>query len=394
MKRLMVAFGAVILVSSLSAGGQSKGVIKIVSQTPLSGGQSVLGTATKNGVDLAVQDFGKLVTAYGFRFVFEPYDDQANKDIGVVNANRLINDPDVLAVVGHMNSGVAIPSSEVYARANLTMVSPSNTNPLITDRKSTAAVTNRVCGRDDVQGPAGAEFAVNTLKAKRVYVVNDKTAYGEGIAAAFSARAKALGAQVLAELGVESSERDFNSILNRAAIDKPDVIYFGAIYDQAAPFIKQARAKGVTATIMGGDGWDSSDLQALAGEGNMKNVYFTTTSAPISALPAARRFAERYKAKFNKDPEGYSAYGYDAARVVIQAIANALRDGKGAKPTRAAVAKAVRGVKFNGVTGAIAFNARGDLPVAKYVIIAPQTQYTQNKVAQIISVASPSPEMK
>jgi branched-chain amino acid transport system substrate-binding protein len=394
MKRIALAFGAVVLVSSLGASGQGKGTIKIVSQTPLSGGQSVLGTATKNGVELAVQDFGKLVTAYGFKLVFEPYDDQANKDIGVVNANRLINDPDVLGVVGHVNSGVAIPSSEVYARVNLTMVSPSNTNPLITDRKSTAAVTNRVCGRDDVQGPAGAEFAVKTLKAKRIYVLNDKTAYGEGIAAAFADKAKELGAQIILDQGVESAERDFSSLLNRAVVDKPDVMYFGAIYDQAAPLIKQARAKGVTATIMGGDGWDSSDLQALAGAENMKNVYFTTTSAPISALPAAKRFAERYKTKFNKDPEGYSAYGYDAAHVVIQAIANAIRDGKGAKPVRAAVAKAVRGVKFAGITGAIAFNARGDLPVAKYVVIAPQTQYTQNKVAQIVSVASPAPEMK
>jgi branched-chain amino acid transport system substrate-binding protein len=394
MKRWAITCGALILGFGLTASGQSKGTIKIVSQTPLSGGQSVLGTATKNGVELAVQDFGKLVTAYGFKLVFEPYDDQANKDIGVVNANRLINDNDVLGVVGHVNSGVAIPSSEVYARVGLTMVSPSNTNPLITDRKSTAAVTNRVCGRDDVQGPAGAEFAVKTLKAKRIYVLNDKTAYGEGIAAAFAARAKELGAQIIVDQGIESTERDFSSLLNRAVVDKPDVMYFGAIYDQAAPLIKQARAKGMTATIMGGDGWDSSDLQALAGAENMKNVYFTTTSAPISALPAAKRFAERYKAKFNKDPEGYSAYGYDAARVVIQAIANAIRDGKGAKPARAAVAKAVRGVKFAGITGAIAFNARGDLPVAKYVVIAPQTEYTQNKVAQIVSVASPTPDMK
>jgi branched-chain amino acid transport system substrate-binding protein len=385
---------AALAALAVGADAQNKGTIKIVSQTPLSGGQSKLGTAIKNGVELGVQDFGKLVTAYGFRLVYEPYDDQANKDTGVANANRLINDNDVLAVVGHLNSGVAIPSSEVYARVNLTMVSPANTNPLVTDRRSTQAVTNRVCGRDDVQGPAGAEFVVNTLKAKKIYVINDKTAYGEGLAQAFSARAKALGAQIPFDSGIEAAERDFNTILNRAVVDKPDVVYYAGIYDQAGPLLKQMRAKGITAAFVGGDGLDSSELQALGGADNMKNVYFTTTSGPVSSLPAAKRFAERYKAKYNADPEGYSAYGYDATRVVLQGIANAIRDNKGAKPTRQAVARAVRGVKFNGITGAIAFNARGDLPVAKYFIVQASADYTDNKVFRAVSVAAPTPELK
>jgi branched-chain amino acid transport system substrate-binding protein len=393
MKKRFVGL-AVLAALAVAADAQNKGTIKIVSQTPLSGGQSKLGSAIKNGVELAVQDFGKLVTAYGFKFVYEPYDDQANKDTGVANANRLINDNDVLGVVGHLNSGVAIPSSEVYAKVNLTMVSPANTNPLVTDRKSTSDVANRVCGRDDVQGPAGAEFVISNLKAKKIYVINDKTAYGEGLAQAFSARAKALGVTPVVDTGIEASERDFSTILNRAVVDKPDVIYYAGIYDQAGPMIKQIRAKGITSAFVGGDGLDGSDLQALAGADNMKNVYFTTTSGPVSSLPAAKRFAERYKAKFNADPEGYSAYGYDAARVVIQAIADATKAGKGAKPTRATVAKAVRSVKFSGVTGAISFNARGDLPTAKYFIIQAQAEYNNNKVFKSVSVAAPTPDLK
>jgi branched-chain amino acid transport system substrate-binding protein len=385
---------AVLAALAVGADAQNKGTIKIVSQTPLSGGQSKLGTAIKNGVQLGVDDFGKLVTAYGFKLVYEPYDDQANKDTGVANANRLINDNDVMAVVGHLNSGVAIPSSEVYARVGLTMVSPANTNPLVTDRKSTGEVTNRVCGRDDVQGPAGAEFVINNLKAKKIYVINDKTAYGEGLAQAFSGRAKALGVTPVVDTGIEASERDFNTILNRAAVDKPDAVYYAGIYDQAGPLLKQMRAKGITAAFVGGDGLDASELQALGGADNMKNVYFTTTSGPVSSLPAAKRFAERYKAKFNADPEGYSAYGYDATHVVLQGIADALRANKGAKPARAAVAKAVRGVKFAGITGAVAFNGRGDLPVAKYFIVQAQPVYTDNKVFKSVSVAAPTPDLK
>lgn len=395
MKKPALVLGAALAVgvAFVSAGAQNKGTIKIVSQTPLSGGQAVLGEAIKNGVTMAVEEFGKTITAYGFRFVYEPYDDQATPTVGTTNANRIINDADVLGVVGHLNSGVAIPSSEVYAKVGLAAVSPANTNPKVTDRKSTVGIMSRVCGRDDVQGPAGAEYAISR-GWKKIYVLNDKTAYGQGIADAFSARAKELGATILVETGFDSKDTDFSSVLNRAAADKPDVIYFGAIYDQAGLLVKQAKQKGITAAFLGGDGWDGSDLQKIAGPENIKNVYFTTTSAPVSALPAAKRFGDRYKAKFGKDPEGYSAYGYDAARVVIQGISNAIKAANGAKPSREAVAKAIRAVKFNGITGRVDFNDRGDLKVAKYFVIEAQGEYTANKVVKSVSVAAPTPDLQ
>jgi branched-chain amino acid transport system substrate-binding protein len=395
MKKPLLVLGAALAAGTVlvAADAQNKGTIKIVSQSPLSGGQSVLGEAIKNGVTMAVEEFGKTVTAYGFRFVYEPYDDQAKPDVGTANANRIINDADVLAVVGHLNSGVFIPSSEVYAKVGLPAVSPANTNPRVTDRKSTVNIANRVCGRDDVQGPAGADFVVNTLKAKKIFVINNKTAYGQGIADAFEVRAKALGAATT-PTAVAEQDTDFSAVLNRIVAEKPDAIYFGGIYDQVGLFIKQAKGKGVTVPIVGGDGFDASDLQKIGGPENMKDVYFTTTSAPISALPAAKRFAEKYKAKFGKDPEGYSAYGYDATRVVIQGISNALRATKGAKPAREAVAKAIRAVKFNGITGRIEFNSRGDLPTAKYFIVQAAPEYADNKVIKSVSVAAPEPELQ
>jgi branched-chain amino acid transport system substrate-binding protein len=395
MKKPALVIGAALAVgvAFVSADAQNKGTIKIVSQTPLSGGQAVLGEAIKNGVTMAVEEFGKTVTAYGFRFVYEPYDDQATPTVGTSNANRIINDPDVLGVVGHLNSGVAIPSSEVYAKVGLAAVSPANTNAKVTDRKSTVNIMSRICGRDDVQGPAGAEFAVSK-GWKKMYILNDKTAYGQGIADAFSKRAKALGATVVVETGFDSKDTDFSSVLNRAVADKPDVIYFGAIYDQAGLLIKQAKQKGITSALLGGDGWDGSDLQKLAGPENMKNVFFTTTSAPVSALPAAKRFGDKYKAKFGKDPEGYSAYGYDAARVVIQGISSAIKGANGAKPTREAVAKAIRLVKFNGITGRVDFNDRGDPKIAKYFIVEAAGVYTDNKVVKSVSSAAPETELQ
>ncbi len=389
MKKRFVGL-AVLAALAMGAEAQNKGVIKIASQTPLSGGQSKLGVAISNGVRLAITDEGKLITSLGFKLEYAPFDDQAKAEQGVANANRMINDSDILGVVGHLNSGVAIPSSEVYARVGLTMVSPANTNPLVTDRTSTVKVANRICGRDDVQGPAGADYVVTTLKAKKILVINDKTAYGEGLAAAFEARAKALGASITPQ-GIESSERDFATILNRAAIEKPDVVYYAGIYDQGGPLLKQMRAKGLNQPFVGGDGLDGSDLQALGG--SMKNVFFTTTAVPLSSLPAAKNFAARYNKTFDVAAEGYAAYGYDSAKVVIRAIAASAKAAKG-KPSREAVAAAVRQVKFTGITGPISFNNRGDLPVAKYVIVAAQDNYDDNKVNKIVTVAAPTPDLK
>ncbi len=395
MNKQIFAIGTALLIGAgLTASAQSKGTIKIASQTPLSGGQSVLGEAIKNGVTMAIQNEGKLITSYGFKLVYQPEDDQATPNVGVANANRLINDQDVLGIVGHLNSGVAIPSSEVYAKVSLAAVSPANTNLKVTSRKSTVNVMSRVCGRDDVQGPVGADYVVNVLKAKKIYILSDKTAYGDGIAASFSARAKQLGVTVALETGQETKDTDFSAIVNKAKADKPDAIYYGAIYDTAAPLLKQLRQAGLNMPLVGGDGFDGSDLQKIAGADSMKNVYFTTTSAPVSVLPAAQKFAAAYKAKFNKSPEGYSAYGYDAARVVIRGIAAAIKAGGGAKPTREAVAKAIRGVSFSGITGKIEFNSRGDLKNAKYYIVQATPVYEDAKVIKSISFAAPEPELQ
>ena len=178
MKRMILT--ALVLVAAMGLNAQ---VIKIATQSPLSGGQSAFGEQLKLGAQYAVEEAQANFKKLGFDLQLTPYDDQANPDTGVSNANRIINDPDIVGVVGHFNSGVAIPSSEVYKTVNLVMVSPANTNPRVTDRL--LANVNRICGRDDVQGPAGAAFAVNELKAKKIFVLNDKSAYGQGLAQAF-----------------------------------------------------------------------------------------------------------------------------------------------------------------------------------------------------------------
>ena len=325
----------------------------------------------------------------GFKVVLQPEDDQATPNVGVANANRILNDPAVLGVVAHYNSGVAIPSSEVYAKDHLVMVSPATTNPAVTDRASTAEISNRICGRDDIQGPAGANYATGVLAAKKVYVINDKSAYGSGIASAFEETVKKNGATVVLATGVDQNETDFSAILNRARIDKPDLVYYGGTYPQGGLIIKQMRQKGLDAAFLGGDGLDSGDLQKIAGAENMTKAYFTTTAVPLAEMPASAAFAKAYKAKYGKDPEVYSAYGYDSARVLIEAIAAAAK-AKGGLPARADVAAEVRKVKLDGITGPIAFNSHGDIEKAKYVVIAAGTSADRNKIVKVLEVAAPT----
>ena len=170
-------------------------------QAPLSGEQAALGEHIKLGAQLAVEEASKAFKALGYDLVLVPYDDQAKPEVGVANARNIVSDPNILVMVGHFNSGVALPASEVYKDAMLAMISPANTATEITDRGYPNV--NRVCGRDDVQGPVGARFAAQDLKLKSVYIIHDKTLYGQGVADNFRSEAKKLGMNVMGYEGTE-----------------------------------------------------------------------------------------------------------------------------------------------------------------------------------------------
>src|SRR6185312_1435876 len=196
----IAALALVLPVASI-VDAQSKGTVKIASQSPLSGGQAVLGEGIKLGTQLAVEKLKGNLEKMGFKVELVPFDDQAKPDVGVANAKNINADKDIMVVIGHLNSGVAIPSSEVYKEVNLAMISPANTNPTVTDRGYKNVY--RVCGRDDVQGVVGSEFAHGTLKAKTAYVIHDKTTYGQGVAEFFKADAEKKGIKVIGFEGTE-----------------------------------------------------------------------------------------------------------------------------------------------------------------------------------------------
>jgi len=364
-----------------------KGKIKIAVQAPLSGEQAALGEHIKLGAQLAVEESAKAFKDLGYDLILVPQDDQAKPEVGVANARNMVADPDVLVIVGHFNSGVALPSSEVYKDAMLTMISPANTATEITDRGYPNV--NRVCGRDDVQGPVGARFAAQDLKLKSVYIIHDKTLYGQGVAENFRNEAKKLGMNILGFEGTEE-RANFSPMIIPLKAKNPDLVYFGGIYHQGGLLLKQLREKGVKAKFMGPDGLDSAEMAKIAGAA-VVNSYYTSVAGPPDAYPETAAFAKKYKQRFGKDTESFGLYGYDATMVGIKAMEGWIKANGGKKPTRADVVKAVRNIKnFKGVTGSIEFDSKGDPIKAKYFVLQFDKQAYPGKVVKVIEQQAPA----
>jgi len=371
---------------SLSTAWGQKGTIKVATQSPLSGEQAAQGEYIKLGAQLAIEEAVKNFKALGFDLIFVPYDDQAKPEVGVANARNIAADPEILLVVGHFNSGVALPSSEIYKDSMLAMISPANTATEITDRGYPNV--NRVCGRDDIQGPVGARFAAQDLKLKSVYIVHDKTLYGQGVADTFRDEAKRLGLKILGYDGTEE-RANFAPLIIPMKAKNPDLVYFGGIYHQGGLLLKQMREKGVKAVYMGPDGLDSSEMVKIAGQ-QVVGSYYTTVAGPTDAYPESAAFAKKFKQRFGKEIESFGMYGYDAALVGLTAIQQAIKESGGKKPTRAQVSAAIRKLKnFKGVTGSITFDAKGDPVKAKYFVLKFEKRQYPGRVVKVVEQEAP-----
>jgi branched-chain amino acid transport system substrate-binding protein len=386
LKRLSLALLVALVAAVPATAWAQKGKIKIAVQAPLSGEQAALGEHIKLGAQLAVEEASKAFKDLGYELVLVPQDDQAKPEVGVANARNMVADPEVLVIIGHFNSGVALPASEVYKDAMLAMISPANTATEITDRGYPNV--NRVCGRDDVQGPVGARFAAQELKTKSVYIIHDKTTYGQGVADSFRSEAKKLGMNVMAFEGTEE-RANFSPLIIPLKARNPALVYFGGIYHQGGLLLKQMREKGVKAIFMGPDGVDSEEMVKIAGAAAVGS-YYTSVAPPRDATPETAAFAKKYKQRFGKDIEAFGLYGYDATLVGIKALEQWLKANPGKKPSRADVSTAVRKIKnFKGVTGSIEFDNKGDPVKAKYFVLKFEKQAYPGKVAKVIEQQAP-----
>jgi branched-chain amino acid transport system substrate-binding protein len=394
-KSIFVFLSVAVIASMLLAGcggSSGAGTIKVATQSPLSGGQSAIGADIKNGAELALSQLSGPLKDMGFKVELAAYDDEAKPDKGVANAKQIVADPAILCVDGHYNSGVQIPSSEVYHSNNLANVSPANTNPTVTDRGYKEV--NRIVGRDDIQGAVGAQFSLKK-GIKTAYVLHDKTAYGQGIAEFFKREAEKQGIKVLGFDGTEE-KANFDAILTPVISANPDVVYFGGIFDQIAVFIKQARQKGYQGMFLSDDGFDSPEAVNIGGQSLLdgKGTYYSTVAGPAKLYPGTAKFQTDFKAKYNADPKPFAAQGYDAMGICLKAIENAAKANGNKMPSRAQVTDAVRALKdYAGITGTINFNAKGDIVDAKYFIIqvvSPDpAKWNDNTIAETLTFKPP-----
>lgn len=343
----------IIIFFLVGCGRVDQNVIKIGCAAPLTGDQAQIGIDHCRGVRLAIQQTnaqGAGISSSKFEVL--ALDDQHNPAQAVNVAKKFVSDPNVLGVIGHFNSSCTKPASAIYHEAGLTQITAASTNPELS--KQGFKTFFRVAATDDVQGPKGAEFAVHQLGSKRIFVIDDKTTYGKGLADEFEKRAAALGAQVLGHEGITQGDKDFSPLLTKIKPLSPDLIYFGGIYPEGALLLRQAHALNISATFMGGDGLTTPVFVELASPEIAEGTYATMVGGDMKKIQTAEPFIESYEAQYGEVGQ-WSAYGYDAANILIQAIQ------KAGKKDRAAALSAMREIpSFQGVTGEVVFDEKGD----------------------------------
>jgi branched-chain amino acid transport system substrate-binding protein len=352
MKRIIPIF---LMICLFGCTHHEKNVIKIGAAGPMTGDQSKMGVDLRNAVELAAAEWNARGGVLGKKIEVLAGDDQADPKQAVSIANKFINQKAV-AVVGHWNSSCSIPASKYYNDANMVMISPATTNPHLTLQGFKKVF--RVCGTDDQQGRVAAQFVLTRLRPKRVAIIHDKTAYGQGLAEYFK---KALGdnVQVVYYGGIIQRDPDYKAVLTTIKENKPDIYFFGGIYPEAGRLVRQAKEIGLTIPMITGDGVFDPTFIGIAGKA-AEGTYVTFGKEP-AGLSTAKSFIEKYRVKYG-DPGPYSIYAYDAANIILSSIAETKSIDGGE------IAAYISKTTFHGAFGDISFDKNGDVNKAPYVI--------------------------
>ncbi|WP_019121712.1 branched-chain amino acid ABC transporter substrate-binding protein [Brevibacillus massiliensis] len=353
--------------SEASAGEKAGGKIVIASIGPLSGPNSAYGETAKEGAEYALsnrkEDFKKL----GFDLELLPQDDQADPKQAVAAAEAAITNKDVLAVVGHVTTGAAISASVKYDQEGLAMVAPSATGIQLTEEGK--KVVFRVCARDDAQGSQAAVYAKNQLNVKKLFVLHDKQAYGQGLAEQVKAQVeKDGGVELVGYEGITAGEKDYSAIVNQIVAKKPDLVYFGGYYAEGGILIKQLREKGYEGGFMGADGLDSDEMVKIAGKA-ADGVIYTSTVGDVSATEEGKKWVEEFEKNTGKKVGIFTSLGYDAMNTVLHGVEEAIKANNGNKPTREQVVEALKKVNdFQGKFMKVGFDEKGDNSFAQVFV--------------------------
>lgn len=367
-------FGVFIILSMLlsacaggTAGTAGGGEIKVAILAPLSGPVPTFGAMTRDGALLAIEEWNAKGGVLGKKIVPIVEDSQCTPDPAVNAANKVIDQDKAKFIVGEVCSKASIPVTEIANAKGVLQISPTSTNPSVTvaEDGKTKDYIFRACFIDPFQGKVGAKFAVEQLKAKTAFVLLDQANdYVKGLAEVFIKEFAAAGGTVVGTESYTAQDTDFSAILAKVADAKPDVVYLPDYYNVVNLVTKQAKEKGISAKFLGGDGWDSSDLDLAAAEGGFYTNHYASDSTAPAAVAFQKAFAERFKDDTGKGkvPDALAALAYDATNILLQSIKEAGSDDP------AKVKDAMAKIKFDGVSGTITFDAQHN-PVKSATIL-------------------------
>jgi len=344
------------LAGVLLFGGAAEAQIKIGVAGPITGANASFGAQLTQGVEQAAADINAAGGVLGQKIEVEPGDDVSDPKQGVSVANKFVGDG-VHFVVGHFNSGVTIPASEVYADNDVLFISPSATNPKVTDRKLWDAF--RTCGRDDQQGKLWADLALGDLKDKKIAIVHDKTPYGQGLADAARGFMNAGGKKEVLYEGVNVGEKDYSAIVSKIKAAGADYLMWGGLHTEGGLIVRQMRDQGMNTIMISGDGITDTEFASIGGPG-VEGTLMSFGPEPRNN-PNAKNVVAAFKAK-GFEPQGYTLYSYAAVQIIKQAIekANSTDPHKVADVMHS-------GMAFKTVLGDIAYDAKGDRTNLDYV---------------------------
>ncbi|WP_028998132.1 branched-chain amino acid ABC transporter substrate-binding protein [Azohydromonas australica] len=354
-------FNAVLAAAAvLLAGGASaqEVVVKIGHVAPTSGPIAHLGKDNEMGARMAVDELNaKGVTIGGKKAKFEllAEDDAADPKQGTAAAQKLV-DSKVQGVVGHLNSGTTIPASKIYSDAGIPQISPSATNPKYTKQGFKTAF--RVVANDEHLGGTLGKYAVNQLKGKAIAVIDDRTAYGQGVADEFEKGVKSAGGKTVGREFTNDKATDFTAILTSIKAKKPDIVFFGGMDAVAGPMLRQMKQLGISAKLMGGDGICTGELPKLAAGSMADEQVVCAEAGGVEGEQKAGmdKFKADFKKKFNADVQIYAPYVYDAVMVMADAMVKA-----GSPDPAKYLPVLAKTNGFKGVTGTISFDEKGDI---------------------------------
>jgi branched-chain amino acid transport system substrate-binding protein len=352
--KLLPVRAAAMLCAAFATSASADTIVKIGHVAPLTGGIAHLGKDNENGARLAVEEInvkGLIIHGQKVKLELDAQDDAADPRTATQVAQKLVDDK-VVGVVGHLNSGTSIPASKIYRDAGIVQISPAATHPAYTQQGF--KTTYRVVATDAQQGPALANYAAKNLKIKSVAIVDDSTAYGQGLANAFEKAAKSLGLKVMSHEATNDKAVDFRAILTKIKGENPDAIMYGGMDATGGPFVKQAKQLGLRAKILAGDGVCTDKLSDLAGDAT-GNVVCSEAGMALERMDGGKAFQAKYEKRFGQSIQLYAPFTYDAVYI----IADAMKRANSIDPAK--ILAAMPNTDYKGVIGETTFDAKGDL---------------------------------